>query len=527
MKTFYLLVFLTISAGSFAQQARMVIDLSPGAASTFGNDDNFEDKLQVAFDDKVLFLKRNSSTDKELWVSNGTAAGTTKLFGVTGSYWEYENSRPDKLYFVFKDENKFYFSSLDKNTLDTAIIMASNSYISDLTWFKDAYYFRHNGDLWKYDIAQNKTELVYDFIFFVGLKSIGVLDSQLIMIGGADNGTNLFKSDGTTAGTSEFHLLNDGSEFSGEEYFTQAGDLLFFFYYTPNDEKYRLYSTDGTSAGTHALVSLKRPSFSNLYDKRQIISWNNKLFFSAIPEGNPSNTQELYVSDGTINGTKILYTHEDHSYQSRPQFFTPYNGSLYFAGDWYSSWNLKIYKTDGTQQGTSLAIETTMQAGGYHSIDVFNDSLCFDAYKSNYGDELCFSNGTENGSRVIDVIPGSNSVNPKSFLKTDKYLFFTAKTANAGRELWVYDPDSVIVSNDVINQFSLDIFPNPCIDKIDFTGAEQFSSNDKVFFYSIDGQLALEAPFQKEIRVKDLKPGIYNVVIYTKKGTYSNLIQKE
>ncbi len=528
MRFLHLIVFLCLSNAIFGQQARMVADLSPGTESTFKNDGNLEERLQIAFDDKILFLKRNSDTDKEMWVSNGTSEGTTKIFSINeaNSYWEYENTSPDKLYYAFRNNGKFYLSSLDKSTLDTTIILESNSGISDLTLFKDAIYFNMDKDLWKYDIMQNSVELVYDFIPFVGLKSIGVLDSQLIMIARADNGTSLFKSDGTTAGTTQYYLLNEGNEFSGEEYFTQVGDLLFFFYYISSDSKYQLYSTDGTPTGTEPLVAVKKPSFSNLYLKRQIIGWNNKLFFSAIPEGNSDNTEELYVSDGTTNGTKILYTHTDHDYHTRPSYFTPYHGVLYFAGDWFATWNNKIYKTDGTQQGTSIAINTTMTAGGYQGIEVFNDSLCFDAYKSVYGDELCFSKGKDNSSRVIDIIDGVDSPLPKSLLATNKNLFFTAYTEDFGRELWVYDPDTVLVSNRIIPEFSLEIFPNPCIDKISFVGT-QFANTDNVFVYSMDGQLVLISPYQSEINLKALKTGTYNLVIYTKKGMYSSLIQKE
>lgn len=529
MKLLYILLFLSLSSLTFAQQARMVVDLSPGAASTFGTNDHFEDNLQITFNNKVLFLKRNSNTDKEVWVSDGTAAGTQKIFGYTYeyAYWDFENSNPEKLFYIFKDENKYTLASLDKNTLDTTVIMTSTKYMGDLNWYKGAYYFNHDTDLWKYDITQNKVELVYDFVSFIGLRSIGILDSQLIMIARADDGTNLFKSDGTTAGTSKYLLLNDGNEFSDEEYFTQVGDLLLFFYYTPSDSKYRLYATDGTAAGTEAIIALKKPSFTNLYEKRRIISWQNKLYFSGTPEGQGNNREELYVSDGTVAGTFLIDTDDSPDDPGRPQYFTPYNGKLYFAGDWNSWWNLKIYKTDGTQVGTSPVVFDAIQSGGYQGVDVFRDSLCFDVYGSNTGHEIAFSKGTENSTRILDFIPGDGSVSANSLMATDRYLFFIGKTADTGRELWVYDPDSIIISNTNISQIPLEIFPNPCIDKISFSQTRDFSINDKVFIYGMDGKAILKRSFEKEINISALKPGIYKVVIYTKTGIYSSIFRKE
>ncbi len=527
MKPFFFFLLLTSSLSVFAQQGRMVVDLTSGSGSTFGNNDDVEDALQVAFKNKVLFLKRNTDDDKELWVSDGTANGTNKIFGTTESYWEWENSDPELLFFVYKKNDKFVFSTMDKNTLDTTIVLQSDDYIGQLTMFKDACYFRYQNDLWKYDPLELTTELVYDFSSSIGLRSFGVYKDLLIIIGRTSDGTQLLKSDGTTDGTLPYHLLNDGNEFFGDSYMVEVGDLALFFYYTPSDEKYYLYVTDGTTAGTKKIKAFKKPSFKNLNDERQIISWNDKLFFAGLKEEGPSNAYELFVSDGTVSGTFLIDTDGAPNSSGKPQFFTPYKGLLYFVGDEYSNGNLKLYKTDGTQAGTSLAIGEEMGGGGYDGIEIFRDSLCLDGYKE-YGDDkdLIFTDGTESGTRLIDILPKPDYLST-SILATDKYLFLIGTTVEYGRELWVYDPDSIIISNENIEVLPLLIYPNPCVEKIWISANSNFTPADQVNIYSADGRLVYNRPFSTEIELKNLKTGFYKVVIRTNSGIYENSFLKK
>ena len=525
MKKMMFIIFICLSYVAVAQQARMVMDISEGSSSTFDEGE----VIQYGFDDKVLFTRSLGDQDREFWVSDGTADGTNKLFDYSSpSIIREFDDNGDELIFLFRDSGVYYLASLDKITLDTTLLVANSEFMNELTKFNGAYFYNMNDDLWKYDLATNEQELIYEFEGFFGLKRIGVYNSQLILIAGENDGVYLFSSDGTKAGTISYYFIYSGSSIADyNEYFTQSGNLLYFFYYKPSDGKYSLYCTDGTQAGTIKLIDLETPSgFVNLEEKREIAAWNNKLLFRAAPESG-SSFDELYVSDGTINGTHIIDTDDDPDNEGKPSYFTKYKGELYFSGAYKSPWIARMYKTDGTQQGTKFLEFSSISSIGAVGITVFNDSLCFSAYKSWHGDEFAFATGTDNSERFVDVLPDEDYSSANSFVATDKYLFFSGKTTEHGRELWVYDPDTVLVGTNELLIQPLSLSPNPCSDILSINSGSNRFDDFSIYFYSSDGKLVLKKPYEELNNIESLEPGMYKVVICTKNGVFADWIRKK
>lgn len=74
-----------------------------------------------------------------------------------------------------------------------------------------------------------------------------------------------------------------------------VGNKLFFTAEEISGDE-SLFVTDGTPAGTIKLIDLN--------DFNNFTSFNNKLIFI----GRDGNGNELWVSDGTVAGTKIIKT---------------------------------------------------------------------------------------------------------------------------------------------------------------------------------------------------------------------------
>jgi len=82
--------------------------------------------------------------------------------------------------------------------------------------------------------------------------------------------------------------------------FTDVNGTLFF---SANDgtNGYELWKSDGTSAGT-VLVKNVQPGSASA-DPRQLTSFNDRLFFSA---DDGMNGRELWISNGTAAGTMLF-----------------------------------------------------------------------------------------------------------------------------------------------------------------------------------------------------------------------------
>ena len=122
---------------------------------------------------------------------------------------------------------------------------------------------------------------------------------------------------------------------------------LYFTMSTPTTGS-ELWKSDGTVAGTVLVRDiLPGPTGSGVANLTNV---NGTLFFSA--SDGVSGT-ELWKSDGTEAGTVRVMDLLAGSNGSSPSSFISYNGMLYFSG--YSSGKgVELFKSDGTDAGTVL-----------------------------------------------------------------------------------------------------------------------------------------------------------------------------
>lgn len=228
------------------------------------------------------------------------------------------------------------------------------------------------------------------------------------------HGDELWKTNGTTAGTTMIKDINPGTQGSDPGLFTNVNGTLYF---TANDGTHgiELWKSDGTAAGTVMIKDIN-PGLSNS-NPTSLYSINGLLYFNAT---DGINGKELWKSDGTaagtvmikdiFPGTTVIFGSANPN-SSNPQNFIAVNSTLYFsASDNYDK--SEIWKTDGTPAGTMLVkdIYPGISSALINFINL-NGSLCFTVYGGTNGNELWKSDGTTTGTVMVKELFGGNFEN--------------------------------------------------------------------------------------------------------------------
>jgi ELWxxDGT repeat protein len=168
--------------------------------------------------------------------------------------------------------------------------------------------------------------------------------------------------------------------------------------------------------------------------------------------------RELFVTNGTTEGTRMVKDINGRSRSSAPSSLTCFKGKLYFAAASYDawtrlSWGRELWTSDGTSEGTVMVkdVNDRARSGAPASLTCFNDTLFFSgaAYdpwtRLTWGSELWMSNGTTEGTVMVkDTNDRSRSGAPTSLTKCGRRLFYTSAVYDPwtrlswGRELFAY-----------------------------------------------------------------------------------------
>lgn len=313
-----------------------------------------------------------------------------------------------------------------------------------------------------------------------------------------EHGQELWRTDGSAAGTSLVKDLLPGSTSSLPNSLTRVGNRLFFTANT-NAQGVELWVSDGTTEGTTVVKDI----YSGLTSSTpgNLREMNGLLYFTARTS---ANGLELWRSDGTEAGTVMVRDIASGSADSSPQNLTNVDGVLYFsAAD--SINGTELWKSDGTSAGTVLVADLT--AGTSHSIlanfIAHGPTLYFTATSSGFGHELWKSDGSAMGTMMVkDIHPGAGSSSPAQLVSFRERVFFRATTAEAGAELWCSDGTAEGTRQVFdINPGSLSGNPTDMIEfqnALYFTGSEAEAGSE---LWRSDG-----TPEGTQ-RVKDLAPG--------------------
>jgi ELWxxDGT repeat protein len=176
-----------------------------------------------------------------------------------------------------------------------------------------------------------------------------------------------------------------------------AGTL--FFVANDGSNGYELWKSDGTSAGTLLVRDIRPGGFSS--GPRWLTNVSGTLFFAA----NDGSGHELWKSDGTSAGTRLVRDINPGTGPSNPSHLANVNGILFFqATD--GIYGVELWRSDGTSNGTAM-VQNIRLAGGDSSPKYLTNvggRLFFQANDGTHGAELWIH---REGAGIIQVTPPS------------------------------------------------------------------------------------------------------------------------
>jgi large repetitive protein len=376
----------------------------------------------VGIGDRVWL--RGSFTDlpylagKGLWTTDGTPAGTVEI---VQNLWidSLPGGRPGQI----------LFGAIDLS----------------LPWDQQV-----DHELWTSDGAPDRFHLLKDInqveipspiegpplsaSFPAGFETLGAL--TLFSAEDGLTGREPWITDGTTAGTRLLLDINPGAVTHGEWVqadsslpgpFVRFGDRLWF---AADDgiSGRELWATDGTPAGTVRARDL-RPGAPGS-DPRDLATAGGRLFFLA--DAGPSDALFTVSPAGLVTRVRLLGNGR------RASSLVAAGSRLFFVVEGSAS-GRELWTSDGTRRGTRLVREIRPGALGSYpqELTAVGGLLLFAADDGLHGLEPWVSDGTAAGTHLLaDLAPGSDASSPAHFTIAGDLIGFDADDGVHGREMW-------------------------------------------------------------------------------------------
>ena len=168
--------------------------------------------------------------------------------------------------------------------------------------------------------------------------------------------------------------------------------------------------------------------------------------------------EELWKSDGTEKGTKLVKDINTVPGNSNPndkgdainrsaevEKLYVVGKTLYFrASD--GKHGVELWKTDGTESGTKLVkdINTGRGDSDPDQLTAYRGVLLFRADDGVHGSEMWGSDGSKANTALLkDLVPGAVGSEPGGLTTSGPLLYFAASTPSAGEELWAVLPRGI------------------------------------------------------------------------------------
>ncbi len=392
------------------------------ADSTFSS--YFETNTTFAFGNKIAFMRAPSPNDTyELWVSDGTSAGTVLVKGLNLSLG-------------------LELARVVPMALGTGVLFTAYSPVSGF-------------ELYRTDGTQANTTLVKDMNTETANSSVNPFgrvvhfnNTTFFTANDGKSGTELWKADSTAASAL---LYGDFTKNASQSLGHSAGATGFSTYFNNftvfQNELYwmvngrYLWKTNGETAPTKVF-----DTFSSTSQKVLFATLNNELYFLSNGLYKSSQSGFQKITDKITGAPPRSYSEPDSSVK-----MIAYKGFLYFAAQGSDSAGVELWRTDGTDLSTTLVkdINVGMANSMPYGFVVYKDTLYFIANTDSLGYELWQSDGTAMGTKLVkDIYAGPNSGfgrNPYfeesygALIIYDNKLFFRASDATNGIELWRSD----------------------------------------------------------------------------------------
>jgi ELWxxDGT repeat protein len=274
-----------------------------------------------------------------LWQSDGTPAGTAEVYQLDRRYYSSLTTVGDRMFFVAWLPDTGMDLYVSDGTQAGTRPLTSAIEAKDFVELGDEVFFLFGDQIWKTDgtpegtrallLPGNPVEIDPDLAVYGGrlyFTGLDIVDPETPVSVPA-----LFRSDGTTAGTVRLRTFDkeDPNVFPETPlpHFATAAGTLFF---VAHDKAHgtELWKTDGTAAGTVLVRDVRPgPASSRI---ATTAGAGDRVFFSA--DDGPHGV-ELWVSDGTPSGTRLAAEVAEGPRSSFPREIVRIGNRVFFSAD--------------------------------------------------------------------------------------------------------------------------------------------------------------------------------------------------
>ena len=251
-------------------------------------------------------------------------------------------------------------------------------------------------------------------LYFFGTENVTYSDYLMMTPDGSAEGITVVKQIDTAKTNSTLNHL------------TVLNNLLIF------NNQSQIWVSDGSSGGTKAIA--------NLYVNSDFVVLNNKVYFGAYTTFTYPINDQLYESDGTAAGTKLVKTINPTGGAYISHMF-PYQGKIFFDADDGVN-QTQLWITDGTTAGTYM-LKRLNPTGESLSTYFFgnNGKVYFNAPDGVHGNQLWSSDGTAAGTTEITTInpTGPLGLNPALLTLCNSKIYFIGYDIGPFSQLWSTD----------------------------------------------------------------------------------------
>lgn len=439
-------------------------------------------KYLFNLNDEIVFIGNDEEHGFELWKTDGTNSGTVLILD------QFKNTESSVPRFIGQNTKGVLFTAYSNGSQqlwktdgtkqgtiklenkEVNVSMRNSATLNDIIYFA-GYTVGPFTEIWRSDLTAPGTYLLKDINpegNSLPEEFTAVGDQLFFTAEDAQNGKQLWKTKGTSESTQLVKVLNkDGLNIPTPYGLTKVNNALFFIGYDKGG--YHIYRSDGSESGTFIVKRLPE-NF-----RGQIIEFQNNLFFAAesaiwITDGKTNVTtklldlpvgsgdikqatifknslyfvindnvhgEEIWVSDGKKEGTKLFYDVYTGEIGSNPVYLQSNNKNLYFIAQDQNKLNeYKLYCSDGT---IPFILKAPSVAQFIYSkpIGHLNNEFYF-AYDSlGNGSRMWKTNGTAQGTiQVSDLDISTQNADADKVEIYNNELIFRANDYLVGHELY-------------------------------------------------------------------------------------------
>lgn len=361
-------------------------------------------------DSNYVYMAATSNTSgRDFWRSDGTTLGTTIISDTSP---DMPVSQPDP-YTQFKSAGgKLYY-------VRTAAATGYEAYVSDGT----------PGGTSVIDLKSGASGSLPSLI--------GDVNGKMLLTANGDSGIGLYVSDGTLGGSTLIKSYGSSSvsNYTGNWSILGTGPNQYFFQAPGSDGLHRLY-VDHKTKGVTELAIVDNGSGGSRAGVGAMIG--DTLVF---PYDSANEGSEIWISDGTVSGTKLIKDIRAGTSASSPQNFATLNQKVFFSADDGVN-GRELWSTDGTLSGTNLVSDIEVGASGSSpaTIVAFGNAVFFSAWTTASGAWSLWKSDGSSTSLVKQLYAGCAGCSPMNLTVANNKLFFVANSsAPSGTDLWASD----------------------------------------------------------------------------------------